>query len=65
MCVCVCVKFEVLGYKNTQKVLRAISISDPQISLNRLGCAKKNDRNEMIALEGHRVWLCICVTITS
>ena len=37
-------KFEVLGYKNMQRFLRIISISDPQISLNRLG-ARKNDRN--------------------
>ena len=29
------VKFEVLGYKNTQKLLRIVSISDPQIILNR------------------------------
>ena len=35
------VTFEELGYKDTQKLLRIISISDPQIIFNRLGCAKK------------------------
>ena len=29
------VKFEVLGYENTQKLLGIISMSDPQISLNK------------------------------
>ena len=41
------VKFEVLGYQNTKKWLNTMSISDPQIHLNRLGCVKKNDRNEI------------------
>ena len=55
------VKFEVLGYKNTKKLLRSIFISDPQINLNRLGCAKKMTEMRSIAVEGHRVWLCICM----
>ena len=42
--------FEVLGYKNTQKLLRIISISDPQISFNRLGCAKKMKEKRSIAV---------------
>ena len=58
------VKFEVLGYKNKQTILRIISISDPQISFNRLGCAKKMTEIRSIAVECHRVWLCICVTIS-
>ena len=41
------VKFEVLGYQNTKRLLSIMSISDPQIILNRLGCVKKNDRNEI------------------
>ena len=40
------VKFEVLGYQNTKKWLNIMSLSDPQINLNRLGCVK-NDRNEI------------------
>ena len=47
-----------------QKLLRIISMSDPQISFNRLGCAKKMTEMRSIAVEGHRVWLCICVTIS-
>ena len=43
--------FEVLGYKNTQKLLCILSISDPQISLNGLGCVK-NDRNEFNSCGG-------------
>ena len=39
------IKFEVLGYQNTKKWLNIMSMSDPQINLNRLGCVKKNDRN--------------------
>ena len=58
--------FEVLGYENTQKLLRIISISYPQISFNRLWCAavrKKNTEMRSIAVEGNRVEQCICVTI--
>ena len=35
-----------------QNLLCIISISDPQISLNRLGCAKKDDRNEINSCGG-------------
>ena len=35
------VKFEVLGYQNTKNWLNIMSMSDPQINLNRLGCVKK------------------------
>ena len=35
------VKFEVLGYQNTKKLLSIMSISDPKINLNRLGSVKK------------------------
>ena len=41
-----------IGYKNTQKLLRIISISDPQISLNRLGRAKKMTELRTIAVRG-------------
>ena len=34
-------KFEVLGSQNTNKLLNIMSISDPQITLNRLGCVKQ------------------------
>ena len=42
---------KVLGSQNTKKLLSIMSISDPQINLNRLGSAKKNDRNEIKSLE--------------
>ena len=45
------VKFEVLSSQNTKKLLSIMSISDPQINLNRLGSVKKNDRNEIKSLE--------------
>ena len=58
-------KFEGLGYRNTLKLLRNISISDPQVSLNRLGCAKKKiTEMQSIDVEGHSIWLFICVTIS-
>ena len=38
-----------------QKLLHITFISDPQINLNRLRCTKKNDRNEIKSVEGHRV----------
>ena len=44
------VKFEVLGYQNKKEWLNIMSMSDPQINLNRFGCVKKkkkNDRNEI------------------
>ena len=34
-------KFGVLGYRNVQKWLGIMFISDPQIILNRLGCMEK------------------------
>ena len=34
-------KFGVLGYRNVQKWLEIMFISDPQIILNRLGCMEK------------------------
>ena len=34
-------KFGVLGYRNVQKWLGIMFISDPQITLNRLGCMEK------------------------
>ena len=54
-----------------QKFLHILSISDPQISLNRLGCAKKMTEMRSIAVEGHCVWLgtyahiyvCVCVRV--
>ena len=46
-----------------QTLLRIMSISDPQISLNRLGYAKKMTEIRSIAVWGHRVWLCICENI--
>ena len=44
------IKFEVLGSQNMKKILSIMSISDPQITLNRLGCMKK--MTEMIS----KVW---------
>ena len=37
--------------KTPKKLLSIMSISDPQINLNRLGSLKKNDRNEIKSLE--------------
>ena len=45
------VTFEVLGSQNMKKILSIMSISDPQITLNRLGCVEKNDRNDIKSLE--------------
>ena len=50
------VKFEVFGYKNVQKLLRIISISDPHQFIQ-LGVFKKNDRNEINSCT-------FCVTIS-
>ena len=47
------VKFEVLGYQNTKK-LNIMSMSDPQIYLNRLGSVKKMTEMRPI-VEDHRV----------
>ena len=44
-------KCEVLGSENTIKLLSIMPISDPQITLNRSGCVKKNDRNEIKSSE--------------
>ena len=56
------VKFEVLGYKNTQTLLHIAFISSPQTSLNMFGCAKK--MTEMRYVEGHCVWLWICMNFS-
>ena len=58
------VKFEGFCYNDKQNLLRILSISDPQVSLNRLGCAKKMTELRSIAVWGHRVSLYICLTIS-
>ena len=44
-------KCKVFGSENTIKLLSIMPISDPQITLNRSGCVKKNDRNEIKSSE--------------
>ena len=49
------VKFEVLGYQITKK-MSIISISDPKVNLNRLGCVIMHLVNHLIKTSGYPFW---------
>ena len=56
------VKFEVLGYKNTQKIIAYHIHIRSTDQFKQVG-VRETKMTEMrsIAVEGHHVWLCICV----